>query len=901
LSSTAAALLLAAGSLLSGCAGSQSATGAPQAIHISGSVRGGQQAVLGATIQLYAAGTTGDGSAATALLKTTVTSSDGTGNATNANANPGNGFNSLPAGAFSLDVPVGSSTAAYTCPTGSLVYLTSTAGNSGFGANNPNIAMMAALGPCTALTSSTYIIVNELTTAGSLAALAPFTTSYTAIGSGTSDAAALATAFTTANEYVNMATGTAPGTTLPSGTYASTLELQTLADALAACVNSSGGTAGQMNNCGTLFTAATPTSGTAPTDTIGATLNILNNPGLNIAGTFGLAQASSPFQPTLSTAPSSWVVPIYSLGVTVSGPTTATIGQTAQYTAAVTGARNQLVTWMVNGVIGGNAASGTISTTGLYTPPSTAPASAVTIAAVSVLASTASGSLSVTVAPVTVAVSGPLNVLLSGTGQYAAVVTGSANQAVTWLVNNVASGNSTTGTISTTGLYTPPAAVPASPVTISAQSSASTPAATGSLGITVSTTAITYATGDSRTVTQPVYPAVCQVLTAQFNTSQRAAPPATDDTSRLQAALTACKNTGQAVELAPSSTSNAFYSALLNVTGEGLLIDAGVTLEGDNTYSGQSELLNVTGANSSIMAFGTSGVNQGTIDGRGDLLTGSSTRLVQTNTANNFIAYNITLQQSIYPNLYIQGGNGATVWGVTILTPATRSNADGIDIDSMTNATVTNSTIEAGDDGVAVKPNNASASNVTVTNNRLYGTHGLSIGSIPRNTVSNVLFLNNYVYGTDLVGNISANANGLVIKQDPSCSTTVSQITYQNTCMKGVKHLITFYTNYSGSCSGSAGNPVFSNILVNGVLATNSISGAYSEFIGTSAAASSSVALANVSLDSNALNTGSNASQYTSISLENSSLTSTILTGATTTGMTTSTFATPGSVPTCSF
>ncbi len=215
---------------------------------------------------------------------------------------------------------------------------------------------------------------------------------------------------------------------------------------------------------------------------------------------------------------------------------------------------------------------------------------------------------------------------------------------------------------------------------------------------------------------------------------------------------------------------------------------------------------------------------------------------------------------------------------------------------------MTNSTIDAGDDGVAVKPNNSSATNITVTNNRLYGTHGLSIGSVPGNSVSNVLFLNNYVYGTDWLGNVSVDANGLVIKQDPGCASTVTQVTYQNTCMKGVKHLITFYTNYSTTASCvSSGNPVFSNILVNGVLATQSANGAYSEFIGYSAAAPSSAALAYASLDANGLNSGSNASQYATISLDNSSITATTLTGTGTTGMTTNTFSTPGSVPSCTF
>ncbi|HEY4381654.1 MAG TPA: glycosyl hydrolase family 28 protein [Acidobacteriaceae bacterium] len=865
---------------------------------VSGLVRGGQQVVTGSTIQLYAVGSTGDGSAATPLLTTTVTTSDGS-NTNNSNANAGNSFNALPAGSFTI-------TGDYTCPApGTEVYLVSTGGNPGLGAgtNNAQLAMMAALGPCGNLSSSTYVVVNELTTVGSIAALSSYMNSYSTLGSGAPDLAALQTAFTTAGEFVDTSVGAVPGPTLPAGSYASSLEIQTLGDAISACINSAGGVAGDSSSCGTLFTDTTPSGGPAPTDTIGAGLNIVKYPAVNACAIFGLVPGSAPFQPTVSSCPSTWGLPISTLAVTVSGLSTVNVGQTAQYSAAISapgrGATNQSVTWLVNGVAGGTVSTGTITAGGLYTAPAAAPGSAVTISAVSALSSAASGSTTVAVVPASVAVSGPGNVLFGLTGQYSATVTG-ASQNVTWMVNGATGGDATEGTISASGLYTAPASAPPTPVTVSAQSS-DVPSATGSIGVTISATAISYATGDSRTVTQPVYPGVCAVLTAQFSTSLRSSPPAaaSDDTTGIQNALnsTACKNTGLAVELAPSGTNTAFYSEQLTMNGEGLIIDPGVTLYGGATYNTVSgPLISINGANSSLMG-------PGTVDGRGDLLSNAkSNRLVQTNTANNFIAYNVTLQEAIYPNLYIKGGNGATVWGVTVRTPATRANADGIDLDGLTNATVTNSSIEAGDDGVAVKDNNSATSNVTVTNNRLYGTHGLSIGSVLGFTVSNVLFLNNYVYGSDLLGNLSASSNALVVKQKPACASTVSQVTYQNTCIKGVKHLITFYTNYSTSSScTSAGNPVYTNILVNGVVASQSISGAYEEFIGYSAAAPSDAALAYVSLDANALNTGANASQYSAISLDSSSVTNAVLTGSGTTGMSTSTFSTPGSVPTCSF
>jgi hypothetical protein len=65
--------------LLGGCAQKQGAQGAqetspPVPLLVKyGSVHGGQQAVSGSTIQLYAVGTTGDGSAATPLLTQAVT------------------------------------------------------------------------------------------------------------------------------------------------------------------------------------------------------------------------------------------------------------------------------------------------------------------------------------------------------------------------------------------------------------------------------------------------------------------------------------------------------------------------------------------------------------------------------------------------------------------------------------------------------------------------------------------------------------------------------------------------------------------------------------------------------------------------------------------------------------
>lgn len=281
--------------MMAGCSGSTSLSSRSPLIPAAkqGIVHGGQQPVSGATVQLYAVGTTGDGSTATALLNPAVT--------TDAN------------GGFTI-------TGLYTCPSASaLVYLVATGGNPGLGGtvNNSQIAMMAALGQCGSLTPSTYIVVNELTTAAAVYSLAPFMQSATQVGSGASDAAALASAFTLANEYVNTTTGTSPGVNVPNGAVVPTAQLNLIADILAACVNTSGGVAGDSSACGSLLSLTN--TGTAPTNTIAAALNIANNPTLNTTALTNLAQATAPFQPMPSGTPQNLVVSVtYPAGLTLS-------------------------------------------------------------------------------------------------------------------------------------------------------------------------------------------------------------------------------------------------------------------------------------------------------------------------------------------------------------------------------------------------------------------------------------------------------------------------------------------------------------------------------------------------------------------------------------------------------
>src|SRR5205807_2388505 len=91
-----------------------------------------------------------------------------------------------------------------------------------------------------------------------------------------------------------------------------------------------------------------------------------------------------------------------SSGVSVAiSPTSASLAtqQTQQFTATVSGTTNTAVTWSVDSINGGNSATGTISSTGLYTAPATTGSHTVT--ATSVADTSRSASAGVTVMTVT--------------------------------------------------------------------------------------------------------------------------------------------------------------------------------------------------------------------------------------------------------------------------------------------------------------------------------------------------------------------------------------------------------------------------------------------------------------------------------------------------------------------
>jgi hypothetical protein len=152
-------------------------------------------------------------------------------------------------------------------------------------------------------------------------------------------------------------------------------------------------------------------------------------------------------------------------------------GNSLQFTAAAFARANADLAWLVNGVLGGNSASGTISRSGLYTAPQEVTSNAeVAVAVISRTDPTKASSAEVMVlpgpAPITVSVApGVARLYPAQAQQFTATVKGTANQGISWFVNGNEGGNSSVGTISATGIYTAPPSAPAAPsVTITAMS-----------------------------------------------------------------------------------------------------------------------------------------------------------------------------------------------------------------------------------------------------------------------------------------------------------------------------------------------------------------------------------------------------------------------------------------------
>jgi hypothetical protein len=265
----------------------------PAGVTLNGVVMAGAKPVSGAAVTLYAAGTTGYSSAASPLIVT--------GSATQVTTSSSGQF-TIPAG--------------YACPSqSSQMYLVALGGNAGAGVN-PSLGLMTALGPCEGLNSAVSIMVNEVTTIGSVWPLAPFTSDYGHTGSSSTNATnGMANAFFNVNNLVNIVTGQALAFTPVGNSTVPQSEINTLADILNTCTATAGGAVGDGSPCGVFFQTTNPSTidSGAPTNTLQAALNVAQFPAFNTVAANGvtvysLLSATPAFTPVLTAAPNDWTI-----------------------------------------------------------------------------------------------------------------------------------------------------------------------------------------------------------------------------------------------------------------------------------------------------------------------------------------------------------------------------------------------------------------------------------------------------------------------------------------------------------------------------------------------------------------------------------------------------------------
>jgi DNA-binding beta-propeller fold protein YncE len=179
------------------------------------------------------------------------------------------------------------------------------------GGDNPAIALLAVLGS----KPPARVVLNEMTTVASVWTNAQFLDGATLKGPMLS----LRIAAGNVPNFVDLSTGgwgEAIQSPLNSGQTPTMANFATLADLLSACV-----TRVRPNACGSLFAAATPPGGGAPTDALNTSEAIALNPWYQPERLYALLDQfypvpkgqnlrPVPFMPYLNYAPSAWVLPL---------------------------------------------------------------------------------------------------------------------------------------------------------------------------------------------------------------------------------------------------------------------------------------------------------------------------------------------------------------------------------------------------------------------------------------------------------------------------------------------------------------------------------------------------------------------------------------------------------------
>jgi len=323
------------------------------------------------------------------------------------------------------------------------------------------------------------------------------------------------------------------------------------------------------------------------------------------------------------------------------------------------------------------------------------------------------------------------------------------------------------------------------------------------------------------------------------------------DTAAIQAALDACgKAGGGTVKFTPGI----YLSQPLTLRAQtGMLLEKGATLlaspaQADYLKRGGDWLAArsnddfvpfIGGNNLTDIAI----IGEGTIDGNGANWWGPAeearTRkpgnpplprpdLIVLNHCRNIHVSGVKLVNSPKSHLDLLECEEVVIDGMTIRSPATAANTDGLDPVNCRNVTINHCTIDTGDDNISIKSGKKIPSrkfgceNITVTDCDFLHGHGMSIGSATVGGVHHVVVKNCRFENTD---------NGLRIKSGRDRGGTVEDISFSDITMKNVHPAISIVAYYQYTTNDkfpkddparpiSETTPIFRDVCISNMTAT---------------------------------------------------------------------------------
>ena len=236
----------------------------------------------------------------------------------------------------------------------------------------------------------------------------------------------------------------------------------------------------------------------------------------------------------------------------------------------------------------------------------------------------------------------------------------------------------------------------------------------------------------------------------------------------------------------------------------------------------------INGTNSSNTSIKNVTINgKGTIDGSGAPWwaaylankTLSRPRLIYIVNCTNLTVDGITLQNSPSFHLVPNQCQNFIANNVKIIAPSNAPNTDGMDPSDCQGVTITNCTIDVGDDCIAIKGGRINGliglgcQDLTVTNCTFLHGHGLSIGSETNDGVKNLTVTNCTFNGT---------TNGIRLKSLIGAGGVMQNLHYSNITMTNVTNPIIIDLNYNGTAPYPTDVPSVNGVYIDHLTATGS-------------------------------------------------------------------------------